>query len=195
MQVMPPWEPLSRLPTPGRTLYDENHYQCMIQGFDCYYQNNCINSTETQICPLQKTYSVPPPNPSGLRKDCHFNSGAGRSGISSNDSSNESQCVAIKPEFANPENALHDRLEITYRVDGSCKRINHLLAKCTKHYVQGQFDARNMQVDDHSPGTQSFRIPNYADTSKLIQVFVDGIRAFKGSDWEHPLKFPPYHQL
>ena len=158
----------------AHTLYDQNHFRCMSQGFACYDGSSCTHSVDR--CPI-----VPTP-PGGK---CHFNSAAGPSGIHSNDNTQDSQCVVIKPSFASPRDALHDRLEITYRVDGKCQRVNSFLAKCEKHYVQGQFDPHDMQVSDHSPGGNIFAIPSYADTTKQLRVFVDGIQVFagKGADW------------
>ena len=170
----------------GEVLYNQNHYRCMLRGFECYAGNACTN--DASLCPLVK-------NPGGV---CNLNPRDGPSGVNSNDNFLDTQCVVIKSSFAHPPQAPHDRLEITYRVDGSCERINSFLGKCAKHYVQGQFDSSLMEVDDHSPASRFFKVPTYADTTKQFRVFVDGIQVFEGSDWARSgfkITFFPAHQV
>lgn len=153
----------------GSVLYDSNHYDCMRAGFECYNGNSC--TTDANLCAIEKLPGTTPA--------CNFD--VNNNNVSSN--SNifaDAQCLKIKTSFASPADAPHDRLEITYRVDGSCEKLNSLTAKCEKSYVQGQ---KNFAVDDKSPGSQTFDIPSYADTSKQITVFVDGLQAFENSDW------------
>ncbi|MCY4644581.1 MAG: hypothetical protein OXB88_08175 [Bacteriovoracales bacterium] len=157
----------------GEILYDKKHYRCMRDGFECYYKGACTSSASR--CPIKRV-----PFPGG---SCRFDPGAGAFGVSSNDNIVDAQCIVVKPDFASPQNAPHDRLEITYRVDGSCERVNSLIARCKKHYVQGQFDRLDMKVNDHSPGSQVFRVPSYADVSKNFMIFVDGLQVFEGNDW------------
>ena len=157
----------------GKVLYDERHYQCMMEGHECFGGGTCTQ--DASRCPIEKIPSA--------SSNCKFDPGGGATNLSSNDNLLDTQCVVIKPQFVAIESAPHDRLEITYRVDGSCQRVSSLLARCEKNYVQGQFDPQNMAVGDHSPGTQTFKIPANADTSKLFQVFVDGLQVFEGSHW------------
>ena len=170
----------------GKVLYDQNDYRCMVRGFECSNGNSCIH--DASLCPIVKT-------PGG---GCNLNPLGGPSGVNSNDNFLDTQCVVIKPGFAYPPQAPHDRLEITYRVDGSCERINSFLGKCTKYYVQGQFDSSFMEVDDHSPGSQIFKVPTYVDTTKELRVFVDGVHVFEGSDWTRSgfkIIFSPTHRV
>ena len=154
----------------GKVLYDERHLQCMRSGSECFDGHSCTDVADR--CPIVK-------NPEeGPGERCQFDP------VGSNDNLTDSQCVVIKPGFADSKDAPHDRLEITYRVDSSCQRINSLLAKCTKYYVQGQFKVDKMKVDDHSPQSQVFKLPSYANTSQLIQVFADGYRSFEGEQWD-----------
>ena len=129
----------------GRMLYDENHHRCFRQGFECFNGSSCTHKPSE--CPIEKT-----PIPGG---NCRFDPGTWPSGISSNDNNKDSQCIVVKPEFALPPGAPHDNLEISYKVDASCRRVNSLLARCEKHYVQGKFDTNQMDVDDHSQGIKS----------------------------------------
>lgn len=154
----------------GKVLYDENHFACMRAGNECFDGNACTN--DSTLCPIEKTPAVVPA--------CNFD--IGNNNVSSN--SNilaDAQCIQIKADFANPDNAPHDRLEITYKVDGSCERLNSQTAKCEKYYVQGQLD---FEPDDKSPGGDVFGLPSYADTSKQVTVFVDDIQVFQNSDWD-----------
>ncbi len=153
----------------GKVLYDENHFNCMRAGFECYYGNACTN--DATLCAIEKT---PAANPT-----CTFDVNNNNVGSNSNIFA-DAQCIQIKTTFANPSNAPHDRLEITYRVDGSCERLNSVTAKCEKYYVQGQL---NYTADDKSPGAQIFDLPTYADTSKQVTVFVDDVQVFEGSEW------------
>ncbi len=89
--------------------------------------------------------------------------------------------------FRKPVAATSDTLEIKYKIDASCSLINKSLAKCEKYYVQGQNSKRgNIQgfVTDHFPGTNTFKIPLYANISKAITVEVDGLLQKRESDWE-----------
>ncbi len=93
-----------------------------------------------------------------------------------------------------PSTAVSNDLVIKYKTDASCVRINSTLAKCEKHYVQGQKNSggtdalrRQGRVTDHYAGTtatmNSFKLPYYANTSKAITVDIDGITLTQ-SKWE-----------
>ena len=162
----------------GKVLYDKNHYRCMRSGFECFSGNSCTN--ESTLCPIKKF-----PIAGGA---CRFNPGAGATGVATNDNLKDTQCVVIDPSFAatpSLQEKRDDLLDITYRVNASCVSVNSLLAKCQKYYVQGQFDQSNMASDDHSPHSKTFYIPSLADTSKLLQVFVDGLQTIEGINWNH----------
>lgn len=160
---------ITKIEFAGKVLYDENHYSCMRTGFECYDGSACTN--DTSLCPIEKATATTP--------DCDFNP-SGNDVDSNSTILSDAQCVMIKSSFANPSNAAHDRLEITYQVDGSCERLSTLVARCEKHYVQGQ---ANFTADDHSPASQNFKLPSYADLTKQITVFIDGLQTFQTVDW------------
>lgn len=68
------------------------------------------------------------------------------------------------------ENNFKD-LDIRYRIDGSCTKINSSLAKCYKEYTQGSNESK---VTDHWPANNKFKLPIYADITRDILVTVDG---------------------
>ena len=89
-----------------------------------------------------------------------------------------------------PAASVSNDLVIKYKIDASCTKINTTLAKCEKHYVQGQFNAGDTQalhrrgrVTDHFPDSNNFKLPTYANTSKAIIVEVDGIIMKQDLDW------------
>ena len=91
----------------------------------------------------------------------------------------------IIPEGSNQE----DEIAIYYRIDGSCERINPYLAKCTKYYKQGQNIG---QPHDHFPASNYFKLPYYADTTRLLTINVDGVPKTVELDyelWEDSAKF------
>lgn len=79
--------------------------------------------------------------------------------------------------------ASNTDLKIKFKIDGSCKKINSNLARCTKYFVQGQDDGK---VDDHRSvgiNANNYFLPAYADPLRLIQVKVDGVIRLLGSHW------------
>lgn len=62
-------------------------------------------------------------------------------------------------------------LDIRFRTDGSCTKLNSTLAKCYKEYIQGE---NLSKVTDHWPANNKFKIPTYADLTRDILVSVDG---------------------
>lgn len=92
---------------------------------------------------------------------------------------------------AKPAASVSNDLVIRYRIDASCTQVNSSLAKCEKYYVQGQQKSgdttilnRRGRVTDHYPGSNSFKLPYYANTSKAITVTVDGVTQRQDVDWE-----------
>jgi hypothetical protein len=85
--------------------------------------------------------------------------------------------------------APDDTLKISYKIDGSCERISQSLARCKKHYVQGQNLGR---IDDHFPASNQFLLPYYADTNRTIRVEVDGTTKALGSQWQIVSTSPAY---
>lgn len=110
--------------------------------------------------------------------------------------------VIIKKLPADSEVA-NKKLVITYRVDSSCIALNSTLAKCEKHYIQGQKSeastalvASRLPVTDHytnSLETQNYKLPLYADTDKIITVTLDGQNLVRDTDWvlvkQNPLSY------
>tara|TARA_B100000925_G_scaffold284707_1_gene260057 strand:- start:2692 stop:8022 length:5331 start_codon:yes stop_codon:yes gene_type:complete len=74
-----------------------------------------------------------------------------------------------------------DTIAIRYQVNGTCNRLNDFLAECKKYYVQGQ----NLgQTDDHYPASNKFKLPYYADGSRLIKVSVNDNLKMQGTEYE-----------
>jgi len=88
--------------------------------------------------------------------------------------------VEILLTHAKKTSAPNDDLKISYKIDGSCKKINSQLAQCTKYYTQGQPSG---YVDDHYPGTDTFLIPTYADLTRSLKVEVDDVFKTQDSEW------------
>ena len=74
-----------------------------------------------------------------------------------------------------------DYLKITYRIDGSCTKINTSLAKCYKVYVQGLDDATPL---DHFPLSNKFKLPYYADLTRKMQVELNSDLQMEGKNWQ-----------
>ena len=74
-----------------------------------------------------------------------------------------------------------DELAIYYRTDGSCEYINSYLAKCKKYYHQGENIG---ETTDHYPASNYFKLPFYADTSRMLTVTVDDVPKIESLDWE-----------
>ncbi|MBT6324657.1 MAG: hypothetical protein HOJ35_01710 [Bdellovibrionales bacterium] len=83
--------------------------------------------------------------------------------------------------------APDDTLKIQYRIDGSCTEINVNLAKCEKHYTQGQNEGR---TTDHYPASNKFKLPLYADFTRSINVYKDNIKQVIDVDWELTIGSP-----
>jgi len=93
---------------------------------------------------------------------------------------------------AKPVSAKNDDLKIKYMIDGSCTFINSALAKCSKYYVQGQ----NLgKIDDHYPASNKFALPLYIDTTRIINVEVDGTNKVGETDWDLVIASPSYVQF
>ena len=74
-----------------------------------------------------------------------------------------------------------DEIAIYYRTDGSCEKLNAYLAKCKKYYIQGQNIG---ETNDHYPASNYFRLPYYADFSRLININVDNVPQIDTINWE-----------
>lgn len=101
-----------------------------------------------------------------------FNIGSGNDNLTSP--------LTVTLNRAPPNRAINDRLTLRYKVDASCELLNQNIARCRKHYIQGQNKGK---VTDHFPGSDNFRLPNYADTNRVIQVQVDGEQKIRGQQW------------
>jgi len=74
-----------------------------------------------------------------------------------------------------------DTIAIRYQVNGTCNRLNDFLAECKKYFIQGQ----NLgQTDDHFPASNKFKLPYYADGSRLITVSVNDNLKMQGNEFE-----------
>lgn len=94
-----------------------------------------------------------------------------------------------------PSAAISNDLQIKYKVDASCEKVNASLAKCEKYYIQDQGSPtnetgvsvevrRNRRVTNHYPTSNSFKLPYYANTTKTITVDVDGQVKREGDHWQ-----------
>ena len=102
-----------------------------------------------------------------------------QSGFGGNDNLNDRQIVRIAHTASST--APDDDLHITYKIDGSCERVNSTLARCSKKYIQGQ----NLgQVDDHFPASNTFVLPSYADLNRSMRVEVSGSIKAAETHWE-----------
>jgi len=92
---------------------------------------------------------------------------------SENDDLNAAQQVKIIAPLS--PTARDANLYITYKIDGSCTKINNSLARCTKTYVQGQTSGPVSYFHDST--SQIFKLPPYANLTAdyPILVKVDGI--------------------
>jgi hypothetical protein len=99
-----------------------------------------------------------------------------------NDDLDSAQSVTVTGSL--PLNPLEDVMTIKYRVDGSCERLNGLLTRCIKTYVQGQ-SSEPARPSDHEDGDQTFLLPSYIDTEYNIIVRVNGVNIPQSeSTWE-----------
>ncbi len=100
----------------------------------------------------------------------------------SNDSLSTSQTATVSTSL--PTGATNDTLTLYFKIDGSCEKLGTSLARCSKTYVQGQ-STTPARPSDHTSGSQSFKIPSYADTSFNVVVEVGGTTVSSGDDtWE-----------
>jgi len=105
--------------------------------------------------------------------------------LSGNDTFTDPQQV----NFAVTPAAANDILKVSYKIDGSCTRVGSTLAKCEKHYVQGQ----NLgKASDHFPASQTFFLPYYADGTRTISVTVDDAIVQNGTDWVATISSPSF---
>jgi hypothetical protein len=86
---------------------------------------------------------------------------------SSNDDVTSSQSVNL--DLSLTLNAKDANLYITYKVDGTCEKVNATLAKCKKTYIFGSSDTSSTKWHDF---TKVFKLPSYADTSSTANLVV-----------------------
>ncbi len=104
-----------------------------------------------------------------------------------NDTLTDPVSIFLDPAYAISASAPDQDLKIQYKIDGSCKKVSTSLAKCEKHYVQGE---NLSKVTDHFPASNEFFLPFYADTNKSIKVEVDDTAKLQGSQWALTLTSP-----
>ena len=79
-----------------------------------------------------------------------------------------------------PSSSSNSDLKIKYMIDGSCKKINSSFASCSQYYTQGQDSGK---IDDHSPASNTFKLPYYVDITRSIKVEIEGDKKMQGTDW------------
>ena len=104
-----------------------------------------------------------------------------------NDTLTDPVSVFLDSAYSISASAPDQDLKIQYKIDGSCKKVSTSLAKCEKHYVQGE---NLSKVTDHFPASNEFFLPFYADTNKSIKVEVDDTAKLQGSQWVLTLTSP-----
>jgi len=88
-------------------------------------------------------------------------------------------------------NAKDDHLYLTYKIDGTCKRMTANLAQCSKSYVFESLDSDKFKTTYHD-GSQVFKLPPYADVSvsATIKVEVSGMIVPEDTNtWKRELTF------
>jgi hypothetical protein len=117
-----------------------------------------------------------------LYKDGQFFSSDIKIGSNNNQLGNDNLSDPGIIEMTKTKNAndSDDLLRIKYKIDGSCEPVLGGLAQCTKYYIQGENEGK---VTDHFPASNSFVLPQYADSNRTIQIFVDQIPRFNGTHW------------
>jgi hypothetical protein len=88
-----------------------------------------------------------------------------------NDNLSSAQTIKVLPS-AIKSNLLDDNLYITYKVDGSCQKINSSLARCSKTFIHNSSPTTAITYHDNSP---YYSLPDYADMSGNIIVKVSGL--------------------
>jgi hypothetical protein len=100
-----------------------------------------------------------------------------------------------------PASATSKDIQIKYKADVSCTKVNTALATCEKYYIQDQGSPANelgvaedvrrkRRVTNHYPTSNKFKLPDYVDTSRTITVEVDGLKKIQGTDWELTIASP-----
>jgi hypothetical protein len=94
-----------------------------------------------------------------------------------------------------PSAATSNDLQIKYKIDASCEKVNATLAKCEKYYIQDQGSptnelgvstdiVRRRRVTNHYPTSNVFKLPYYASTTRAITVEVDGLLQKQDDQWQ-----------
>lgn len=104
-----------------------------------------------------------------------------------NDTLTDPVTIAIDGAYQISTTAPDTDLKIQYKIDGSCVRVSTNLAKCEKHYIQGE---NLSKATDHFPASNEFLLPFYADTNKTVKVEVDDTTKLQGSQWVLTLTSP-----
>lgn len=111
---------------------------------------------------------------------------------SQNDDTTSGTKVRVKSK---PTAAASNDVQIKYKADVSCVKVNASLAKCEKYYIQDQGSPANelgvstelirkRRLTNHYPTTNNFKLPTYASTGRAITVEVDGILQRQDIDWQ-----------
>jgi hypothetical protein len=149
-----------------------------------------FSTTYTGTKPLGNTISEVIYQEVSLYKDGAFVGTPGftfKSPLDTND--NFIDTMEITLTKAEDTNNKYKDLLIRYRIDGSCKKINSVLATCEKYYVQGQNDGK---TTDHFPASNRFSVPTYIDSAREIIVEVDDTVRTRGTYWNFVSGAPGY---
>lgn len=111
-----------------------------------------------------------------------------------NDNLTDAQSFTLTQPLSEQEllSAKDDHLYLTYKVDGTCRKMTSSMAQCSKTYVFDSLESDKFQTTFHD-GSQIFKLPPYADLSPTatIKVEVSGmiVPEDESNTWKRDLTF------
>ena len=96
----------------------------------------------------------------------------GGSFVNSTANDNLTGAQAFTLTKAKAPNAKDDNLYLTYKIDGTCKRMTDSLAQCTKTYIYDSLSSDKFKTTFHD-NSPIFKLPTYADVSSTATIKVE----------------------